>query len=71
MRGNATRTHYTHVGVLTPAERRMLEEYAATRCFRTLPERLGVSKGCIQMRGKTIREKLCVRSLDEALEAVR
>ena len=55
------------VNRLTPAEKKMLEEYAKTRNLTEVARNLGLTNGCVQIRGKSIREKLDVKSLDDAI----
>ena len=58
---------YLHVHKLTPAEQKLLEEYAKEPSLAAIARKLNVSTNCIQMRGKSIREKLQVETLKEAL----
>ena len=56
------------VNRLTPAEKKMLEEYAKTRNLAEVARNFGLTNGCVQIRGKSIREKLSIKNLDEAFE---
>lgn len=56
------------VNRLTPAEKKMLEEYAKTRNLAEVARNLGLTNSCVQIRGKSIREKLSIKNLYEAFE---
>ena len=70
MRAKSVRTP-THVCRLTPAEQRMLDAYAHEKSLAQIARQLGVTTTCIQMRGKMIREKMGVGTLDEALAQIK
>ncbi len=68
MSSRSARVSYEHVHRLTPAEELMLRQYEGERTLAALARKLGISGSCVQQRSKSIREKLGVETLQEAVE---
>lgn len=65
---NSHTNNYAHVHQLTPAEKRLLEEFAKEPSLVVISRKLNVTASCLQSRSKSIRDKLNVATLKEALE---
>lgn len=60
------------LSALTPAEKRLVEVYAANRekSFSQIAAMLGISPKSVAQQGKLIREKTGAKTLGEAVEVI-
>lgn len=66
----SSRVSYEHVHRLTPAEKKLLEEFAKEPSLANIARKLNITKSAVYLRSQSIRHKLEVESMQEAVEKV-